>query len=69
MRELGPLSADVLPFPLAGGPLAPLRAATEADGQGDFQPLWSGQAGAMSRQAPAAHIIAELVRQASHLLA
>ena len=50
MREVGPLSADALPFPLAGGPLTPLRAATEPKGHGDFQPLWSGQAGRYARE-------------------
>ncbi|NKF21185.1 NAD(P)H-dependent flavin oxidoreductase [Solimonas marina] len=49
MRELGPLSADAPPFPLAGTALAPLRAATEAGGSGDFQSLWAGQAAALSR--------------------
>ncbi len=41
MRELG----GVLPpsFPLAAGPIAPLRARAEARGSGDFSPLWAGQ--------------------------
>ena len=68
MRELGPLSADALPFPLAGGPLAPLRAATEPDGLGDFQPLWSGQSGGMAREAPAGQIVADVVDKAARLL-
>lgn len=68
MRELGPLSGDALPFPFAGGPLALLRAATEADGLGDFQPLWSGQAGAMSREGAAAAIVTTVARQAASLL-
>lgn len=44
MRELGPLSDAVPPFPLASGALAPLRAHAEATGSGDFSPLWAGQA-------------------------
>jgi nitronate monooxygenase len=43
MRELGPLSADAPEFPMATAALAPLRAAAEAKGLGDFTPLWSGQ--------------------------
>lgn len=43
VRALGPLSDDAPPFPLAGGALAPLRAAAEARGSGDWSPLWAGQ--------------------------
>ena len=43
MHEQGPMSAVAPAFPLAGGALAPLRAAAEALGRGDFSPLWSGQ--------------------------
>lgn len=49
VRELGPLSALAPAFPLAGGALAPLRAAAEAAGGGDFSPLWAGQALAQAR--------------------
>jgi len=68
MREVGPLSPAALPFPLAGGPLTPLRAATEPDGLGDFQPLWSGQAGALARDASAAEIVTEIAERAARLL-
>ncbi len=40
--ELGPISAVVPEFPLATAALAPLRAAAEAQGLGDFSPLWCG---------------------------
>jgi nitronate monooxygenase len=43
MRELGPMSAAVPPFPLATAAIAPLRARGEAMGSGDFSPLWAGQ--------------------------
>jgi nitronate monooxygenase len=46
MSELGPMSALPPDFPLAAAALAPLRAAAEATGSGDFSPLWSGSAGA-----------------------
>jgi nitronate monooxygenase len=68
MREVGPMSADPLPFPLAGGPLTPLRAVTEKAGRGDFQPLWSGQAGALSRELPAADIARSMLDGAARLL-
>jgi len=43
MRELGPISAAVPAFPLAGSAMAPLRAHAEGRGSDDFSPLWSGQ--------------------------
>jgi nitronate monooxygenase len=43
MRELGPLSDAPPAFPYATAAIAPLRAAAEAQGRGDFSPLWSGQ--------------------------
>lgn len=43
MREQGPLDPRAPAFPLAGGALAPLRAAAERAGSGDFSPLWAGQ--------------------------
>jgi nitronate monooxygenase len=44
MAEVGPLSDMAPAFPTAGAALAPLRAAAEAAGRGDFSPLWAGQA-------------------------
>jgi len=43
MREIGPLAAEAPAFPLATSAIAPLRAAAERTGSGDFSPLWSGQ--------------------------
>lgn len=68
MREVGPMSTDPLPFPLAGGPLTPLRAVTEKAGKGDFQPLWSGQAGALSREIAAEAIALKMLEGAARLL-
>lgn len=48
MRDLGPMSEAVPPFPRAGGAMAPLRAATEPEGRTDFMSLWSGQAGSLA---------------------
>lgn len=44
MREVGPISESAPAFPTAGGALAPLKVAAEAQGSDDFTPLWSGQA-------------------------
>jgi nitronate monooxygenase len=56
MRELGPMSAVVPEFPLASTALAPLRAAAEAAGSGDFSPLWSGQNPSGCKAVPAAEL-------------
>ena len=56
MRELGPINAAVPAFPLATAAIAPLRAAAERAGSGDFSPLWSGQNPRGCREVPAAEI-------------
>ena len=60
MRECGPLADDVPAFPLASAAVAPLRAAAERNGSGDFSPLWAGQRAADARAVPAAEVTAEL---------
>jgi nitronate monooxygenase len=60
MRDIGPIS-DVAPeFPLAAGALAPLRAKAEAQGSGDFSPLWAGQAASLGRTLPAGELTRKL---------
>ena len=56
MRELGPLNAAAPAFPLATAAVAPLRAAAERAGSGDFSPLWCGQNASGCRAAPAAEV-------------
>ena len=56
VREMGPLSAAAPAFPGAAVALQPLRTAAEAQGSGDFSPLWSGQAVGLSRERPAAEL-------------
>ena len=64
MREIGPIS-DVAPeFPLAAGALAPLRAKAEAQGSGDFSPMWAGQAAALGRAMPAGELTRKLAAEA-----
>jgi nitronate monooxygenase len=63
MRELGPMSELAPAFPTAGGALAPLRAATEPQGSGDFMSLWAGQAAPLSPRGLGA---GELTRRLAH---
>ena len=64
MREIDPI-ADVAPqFPLAAGALAPLRAKAEAQGSGDFSPLWAGQAAGLGRAMPAGEVTRMLAAEA-----
>jgi nitronate monooxygenase len=43
MRELGPMCESAPGFPWAGVAIAPLRAAAERVGSGDFSSMWCGQ--------------------------
>ena len=71
MRELGAMRDDAPKFPLATSSLAPLRAAAEARGSGDFSPLWSGQNASGCAEIPAAELTRRLAagiqqREKSH---
>jgi nitronate monooxygenase len=67
--EMGPISEQAPPFPMAGNAVAPLRAAAEATGSGDFSPLWSGQAGALTSDVPAFDLTRRLFDDARGSLA
>ncbi len=60
VREVGPISPDVPLFPWAGGAIAPLRAAAEQQGSGDFSPLWAGEAAALAREEDAETLTRQL---------
>ena len=64
MREIGPISEVAPEFPLAAGALAPLRAKAEAQGSGDFSPLWAGQAASLGRALPAGELTRKLAADA-----
>jgi nitronate monooxygenase len=66
--EVGPMSSDAPAFPMAGAAVAPLRAAAEGTGSGDFSPLWSGQAGVMTSGVPAADLTREIMAGAHQAL-
>jgi len=68
MRALGPINAAAPAFPLAAAAIAPLRAAAERQGSGDFSPLWSGQNASACREVPAGeltHALAAVVDRRS----
>lgn len=68
MKDFGPLG-ETPPFPHAATALAPLRAAAEKAGSGDFTPLWSGQAASLARPMPAADLTRKLAQDALNRLA
>ena len=63
MRELGPMSEAAPAFPLAATAIAPLRAAAERQGRGDFSPLWAGESDTRLRAAGAADLTRELASE------
>lgn len=64
VREVGPVAAEAPEFPLAAGAVAPLRAAAEKQGSGDFGPLWAGQAAALGRPLGATELTRALAKEA-----
>lgn len=68
VHEVGPMSVDAPPFPLAAGAAQPLRAATEPTGSTDFVPLWSGQAPSFAREVSSGALVASLVEHAGAVL-
>jgi nitronate monooxygenase len=68
VREVGPVSPLAPEFPLAAAALAPLRAATEPAGSGDFMSLWSGQSAALCREEPAGALTRRLAAEALELI-
>ena len=60
VREIGPMSTRAPAFPLATAAMAPLRAAAERGGSGDFSPLWSGQDAGGCREVPAGRLTRDL---------
>jgi nitronate monooxygenase len=64
----GAIRAEAPPFPHASAALAPLRAAAEADGRGDYSPMWAGQAAALVEASGAEELTERLGRDALALL-
>ena len=61
MRELGSIG-PAPEFPLATSGIAPLRAKAEAQGSGDFSPLWSGQNATGCREVSSAEVTRALAK-------
>jgi nitronate monooxygenase len=68
VREVGPISGDAPPFPLAAATVQPLRAKAEAMGSADFSPLLAGQAAALARGLGADDLTVALASEAQLLL-
>ena len=60
VAEVGPMAKDAPQFPLAAGAAAPLRAAAEKRGSGDFSPLWAGELAALAREEGAEAVTSRL---------
>jgi nitronate monooxygenase len=69
MRDVGPLSADAPPFPMASAALSPLKTAAELRGAGDFSNLWSGQAAGLATPMPAGQLTKHLAKAALERIA
>ena len=68
MREVGPISADAPPFPLASATVQPLRMKAEAQGSADFSSLFAGQAASLARELSAGELTVALATEAKTLL-
>jgi nitronate monooxygenase len=68
IREVGPMSGDAPPFPLAAVGSGLLRGAAEPTGSAEFSPLWSGQAVALGRDVPAGDLVREVADNAADVL-
>jgi nitronate monooxygenase len=68
IRDVGPIAKDAPEFPLASGALAPLRAKAEAQGSGDFSPMWAGQAASLGREMPARELTEKLAAETHAIL-
>ena len=62
IQEMGPINLAAPAFPLAASVITPLRAKAEANGSGDFSPLWAGQNVSGCREISAADLTRELAR-------
>jgi nitronate monooxygenase len=69
VREIGPISRDAPPFPLAAGAVMPLRARAEAAGSADFSPMLTGQAARLGREMPAGALTRALAEESLAILA
>ncbi len=67
MQDLGNINEDAPEFPYATPAVAPLRAKAEAQGSGDYSPLWSGTKRSGCRAASATTLSRELWQEVCDL--
>jgi nitronate monooxygenase len=67
--DLGPIRSEAPPYPLAGGALAPIRAAAEEQREYGFGPMWAGQAAPLGEPLPATDLTRKLAADALAILA
>jgi nitronate monooxygenase len=64
MDEVDPHAGDILPYPWQNTATRALRAAAGRAGRPEFLSLWAGQNARLSREMPAAELVAALAREA-----
>ena len=61
VSELGPISPDAMDFPHSATAITAIRQRAEANGIGDYSPLWCGQNADGCAEVPAAEMLQKLV--------
>lgn len=69
MEELAPYEDDTLAYPLQRAITGPLGQAALKQGNPEYHSLWAGQSAALTRQLPAATLIATLVAETERAFA
>lgn len=64
MEEMADFEDQAAAFPIQYGLTTPLRETSAAQGSGDFQSMWAGQAMALNRALPAAELVERLAEEA-----
>jgi nitronate monooxygenase len=68
VRETGPMSDAVLPFPYSATLVAPLRVASEKANSTDYMQMWAGQAAHLATAMPAAEFTRKLANETLKIL-
>jgi nitronate monooxygenase len=63
MTRLSPVEGEIPPYPIQNALTRPIRQAAAKANRPEFMSLWAGQAASMSRNLPAAELVAVLVRE------
>jgi len=68
MESLADAEDRAAPYPAQMSLVAPLRQAAPPGEEGQWMPLWAGQAASLAREMPAAEVVATLAREADDRL-